>query len=669
MAEIQDLYARRVMLKYRLRPDEWDYTLPQITQLLNETPWTKVETPDVVRLKDEDGGDQVHVRAFNASDSLAPTLALVRGLGTTTSPTAIVDGSVLGLFGFGGQVSTTVDDTSVGAGLRAVAEGDWDSTNFAIGTPSQIGGDGVDSSWTNSAVRTIFPLNDEVYVQPDDQNVNLYIRDTGAGSWSQSATKPWSGPSVQFYSVVPGAGTTVYWGMVDGSSQEVFAYDTSDDTWTNPVSESDLTGAGAANNSQVQLAYNPNTAKLYIGGGPSSADVVEYDVGADSFDQIGCGSASCGGSATFPDRSGSEDADAVRCLLFDDDYTKLYAVIHFQLGTSSIPMVWEYDLGSPGWAAIGGDGVNSLNFTGNNLFSGPQGLAWAFDKLHWAHVDQDTVGNGGIFQFDGASTWTKIGGGGTGWTGEPWSMITAPDGSLLVGIISSAGDAELWQYDGADWTELHDFGSGYTIFWTIAVSPDGALYVGMGDQTGDGDVYQVGSFGAVDTPTAVELLVVLDGESDGTVSQKWYANQDVGIGGEDADGLFYDHSARRIGILDTSPARTLHVGGTEGMRLEPSSQPGSPAAGDAIVNTDENDWLEWYDGSAWRFPVSGPSSVTDGNLALWDGTTGRILKEGGLPASPFDYERRPVTAETANGQVIVFDSGGDVVTELRYIGS
>ena len=44
MAELTDLYARRILQKYRLRPDEWDYTLPQITQLLQETPWTKTET-------------------------------------------------------------------------------------------------------------------------------------------------------------------------------------------------------------------------------------------------------------------------------------------------------------------------------------------------------------------------------------------------------------------------------------------------------------------------------------------------------------------------------------------------------------------------------------------------------------------------------------------------
>ena len=66
-----------------------------------------------------------------------------------------------------------------------------------------------------------------------------------------------------------------------------------------------------------------------------------------------------------------------------------------------------------------------------------------------------------------------------------------------------------------------------------------------------------------------------------------------------------------LGVGTTQPERTLHIAGTKGMRLEPSSLPTDPDAGDIAVDSGDNNILKWYDGNTWQ-PMGG------GGFGIWN---------------------------------------------------
>lgn len=63
----------------------------------------------------------------------------------------------------------------------------------------------------------------------------------------------------------------------------------------------------------------------------------------------------------------------------------------------------------------------------------------------------------------------------------------------------------------------------------------------------------------------------------------------------------FDNPIGRVGIGTTQPGRTLHIVGSEGMRLEPSELPatGTEVAGDIVIDTNDDNTLNWWDGTAW----------------------------------------------------------------------
>lgn len=77
-----------------------------------------------------------------------------------------------------------------------------------------------------------------------------------------------------------------------------------------------------------------------------------------------------------------------------------------------------------------------------------------------------------------------------------------------------------------------------------------------------------------------------------------------------------------------------------------------------------------YDGSAWQVAylpsatyVAGPASSTDGNYALFDGTTGNIIKDGGNPSDKQDALVSGTNIKTLNGNSLL-GSGNLVITAI-----
>ena len=91
---------------------------------------------------------------------------------------------------------------------------------------------------------------------------------------------------------------------------------------------------------------------------------------------------------------------------------------------------------------------------------------------------------------------------------------------------------------------------------------------------------------------------------------------------------FVVDASGQVGIGTTTPARPLHVAGTDGMRLAPSALPGTPGAGDIAIDSGASNTLKYYNGSAWvSAGGAGASSIDILSDAIAD-TTNLFLGTG-----------------------------------------
>lgn len=181
--------------------------------------------------------------------------------------------------------------------------------------------------------------------------------------------------------------------------------------------------------------------------------------------------------------------EAVRSLT--NDGTNVYAGIG---DTATDAEVWRWNGSS--WTRIGGDGVNnswsvadnieyvsSLNFFGGNLYAGTA----------------VTAGDGDVWRWDGA-TWVKIGGDGVigSWPAATYELVSAlsNDGTnLYAGLATSNGDGEVWRWNGTAWTKIGGDGinAGFSTnqgdgVYSMAFD-SGQLYAGLFDPAADGTVW------------------------------------------------------------------------------------------------------------------------------------------------------------------------------------
>jgi hypothetical protein len=75
----------------------------------------------------------------------------------------------------------------------------------------------------------------------------------------------------------------------------------------------------------------------------------------------------------------------------------------------------------------------------------------------------------------------------------------------------------------------------------------------------------------------------------------------------------------KVGIGDSNPERTLHVAGTDGMRLVASALPSTNlVAGDIAIDSSDGNKLKWYNGTAWQTAGGGGGAFDNINQAIWN---------------------------------------------------
>ncbi len=218
--------------------------------------------------------------------------------------------------------------------------------------------------------------------------------------------------------------------------------------------------------------------------------------------------------------------------------------------------VWRWN--GTSWTKIGGDSINSgwtanyervasLGIYKNKLIAGlgasaGDAEAWSFDGTSWTKIGGDGVssswatsiyeqvdaisiygdnlvvslglnaGDAEIWQYDGTS-WTKIGGDNVNdsWadsTYERARTLTVYNGNLITGLGNTAGESEVWSYDGTSWTRIGGnnlAGSwGNTVEEVTSFSPyKGKLYAGLGNTANaDAAVWTYGDNGFLESATS-----------------------------------------------------------------------------------------------------------------------------------------------------------------------
>ncbi|NMB69773.1 LamG domain-containing protein [candidate division WWE3 bacterium] len=156
--------------------------------------------------------------------------------------------------------------------------------------------------------------------------------------------------------------------------------------------------------------------------------------------------------------------------------------------------VWEYN-GST-WTIRGGDSASNWNTAGghNYIYT-----LKAYNGNLYAGLGGTGAGEAEVWKWSGTgSVWTKVGGDGVGST---WTVhntvesLAVYQGELYAGLGYGSGYGDVWKYNGSTWEQVggdNIYGSWDDINYEIASALkvyNGLLYVGLGRTAGDGEVW------------------------------------------------------------------------------------------------------------------------------------------------------------------------------------
>ncbi len=433
------------------------------------------------------------------------------------------------------------------------------------GQCAKIGGDGVNLSWSSGydEVNALLLDGTILYAAVGNSAGEAEVWKYEGGSWEKIADSAQLGSSLENAMALAlyddGEGADLYAGTgYSNDDGRVFRYQ--DDTWTQiggRYADAGYSSWGDADNVNYVYSLVSDGNYLYagLGGAVDEGELWRFDgsLGTDGqWERI----AGTGAEANYPSGWGaSDDIEYVFSLEVDADY--LYA----GLGSNNNDgEVWRFGLISETWERIGGDGattagtwvaasdkesVQSLAVDGNYLYAGIgsgdyDGEVWRFDLVTetWDQIGGDgtytswnntqrarrvdaleIIGgtlyagtynytdNGQLWTWNGADDWTQVAG---DYLDKSWgyygidrvTSMTVSGEYLYAGLGITAGEAQVWEYDGSEWSIIG--GQGVNGSWpadTIEAvysltGGGGDVYAGLGNTNDDGQVwrYQEGSW-------------------------------------------------------------------------------------------------------------------------------------------------------------------------------
>jgi hypothetical protein len=277
-----------------------------------------------------------------------------------------------------------------------------------------------------------------------------------------------------------------------------------------------------------------NGTNLYVGLGLSAADSEIWTCNTSGTCNVTTGWTKIGGdgNGTPPQSWGTPGVPAtttVQRIEFIGNV--LYAGLSDSTGAISA-MVWSCDVSvacttTTGWSNIGGNYINS-----SWPISGHQSIEsmTVHSAKLYAGMGVTNARNALVWEWNG-STWTLIGGQGlnSSWTPfryETVQSMVSYQGNLYVGLGVTAGDAEVWKWNGSVWSQVGGDASGvapqswstagnYEIVNSMTVF-NNEMYVGLGNTAQDAEVWK-----CTNTCTQTTGWTKVGGDASGVAPQSW----------------------------------------------------------------------------------------------------------------------------------------------------
>ncbi|MCA9347006.1 fibronectin type III domain-containing protein [Candidatus Saccharibacteria bacterium] len=427
------------------------------------------------------------------------------------------------------------DGTNLYVGLGSGA-GDGEVWMWNGTTWTKLGGDAINGSWQVSAFEYVFSLNyfgGTLYAGLGASANDAEVWSWNGTSWTKiggdSLNSGWT-TNYETVASLSNDGTNLYAGLsATAGDAEVWSWNGT--SWTK-IGGDAVNSSWADTTYEYVLSMNYFGGNLYAGLGTTAGDGEVWSWNGTSWTQIGGDSLNSGWGAGY---------EGVYSMT--NDSINLYAGLGNNAGDNE---VWRWN--GTSWTQIGGDGlnsgfsnthisVNSMIYGNGTLYGGLNsssatlsGQVWSWNGASWTRIGGDyvnfswgfrgvrsvevlqvagdylyagmgvsTAGNALIWRFDGNS-WQFIGGQGVNgsWAYDTYETVTSMsslNGTLYVGLGSTANDAEVWSWNGSTWTQIggDSLNSGWTTNFEEINSMaafNGMLYAGLGNSANDAEVWR-----------------------------------------------------------------------------------------------------------------------------------------------------------------------------------
>lgn len=366
------------------------------------------------------------------------------------------------------------------------SDDDGEVWRFNGTTWTQIGGDDLNSGWTNAMnTRIVYDLHavsGTIYAGIYNSADNGALWSFNGSSWTlvggQNYAGSWGFYGIDRVSSLTTSGGKLYAGLgATAGRAVVWEYDNS--TWR-------IIGGQGYNSSWSSATYEITQAMidyggtLYVGLGSSTDDGEVWSWNGSTWSQVG-------GDGLNSGWTNGDDAEYAYTFASSPSY--LYVGIG--IGATETE-VWRWQ--GTTWGKIGGDGINSgwnAGYNGVSALLASNGLVYA--GLGSGDGDSD------IWQWNG-SAWSQIGGDGlnSSWSGNQDSIesLVMYRGDLYAGLGDTAGEAEVWRYRGGSWTQVG--GDGVNSSWIDTVYEraksmavyNGYLFASLGVSAGEAEIWR-----------------------------------------------------------------------------------------------------------------------------------------------------------------------------------